>query len=178
MYAGELTPDAPKDAPVEGPGARPIDSAIADVVHEPLRRLVDHRGSLIEAINANDDFWSAPVVHLEYVTIAPGRVKGWGVHRKGADRYVVADGPLRVVLFDGRVESATHGRFAQFHFSREAPGRLYIPAGVWHANHNYSEHEVTILVFPELTYDPADPDKYRVDPHSGSIPFDWSLNDG
>ena len=96
----------------------------------------------------------------------------------GADRYVVADGPMRVVLFDGRANSPTHEQFAQFHFSGEAPGRLYIPPGVWHANQNYSDHEVTILVFPERTYDRADPDKYRVDPHSGVIPFDWDLPDG
>jgi hypothetical protein len=26
--------------------------------------------------------------------------------------------------------------------------------------------------------DHADPDKYRIDPHSGEIPFDWTLRDG
>ncbi len=29
-----------------------------------------------------------------------------------------------------------------------------------------------------LPYNREAPDKYRLDPHSGEIPFDWSLPDG
>ena len=32
--------------------------------------------------------------------------------------------------------------------------------------------------FPTEPYDRETPDKYRIDPHSGEIPFDWSLPDG
>jgi hypothetical protein len=32
--------------------------------------------------------------------------------------------------------------------------------------------------FPTRAYDAAAPDKFRIDPHSGAIPFDWSLPDG
>ncbi len=28
------------------------------------------------------------------------------------------------------------------------------------------------------SYNREAPDKYRIDPHSGEIPFDWSLHDG
>ena len=37
---------------------------------------------------------------------------------------VRATGKMRVVLFDGRVESSTRGQFAQFHFTDESPGML------------------------------------------------------
>jgi dTDP-4-dehydrorhamnose 3,5-epimerase len=174
----QIEPDAPADLPTTNPDGSRRDLGIEGVRFERLQRLVDHRGSLIEAVNADHPFWDEPIVHLEYVTIAPGLIKGWGVHKRSADRYVVADGPMRVVLHDGRVGSSTRGAFAQFHFSREAPGRLYIPPGVWHANHNYGTREVTFLVFPTQIYQHDAPDKYRVDPLSDAIRFDWTLRPG
>ena len=32
--------------------------------------------------------------------------------------------------------------------------------------------------FPTRPFDRESPDKYRLDPHSDEIPFDWSLPDG
>jgi dTDP-4-dehydrorhamnose 3,5-epimerase len=180
VISGELdvTPPAPKDRPTTDPDGRPWQVPIAGVEVVRLQRITDHRGSLIEAINVAHDFWREPIVHCEYVVTAPGRIKGWGMHRKGYDRYVAADGRVRVVLFDGRTGSPTYENFAEFHFGDESPGLLRIPPGVWHANHNYGETDAVILVFPTLTYQHADPDKYRLDPHSAEIPFDWTLRDG
>jgi len=52
-----------------------------------------------------------------------------------------------------------------------------IPPGVWHADQNTGDIDAVILNFPTRPYDPADPDKHRIDPHSGEIPFDWTLRD-
>jgi dTDP-4-dehydrorhamnose 3,5-epimerase len=173
-----IEPEVSADRPTTSRDGRRLDLDIEGVRFERLQRLVDHRGSLIEAANAEHPFWDEPIVHLEYVTIAPGIIKGWGVHKRSADRYVVAEGPMRVVLHDGRVDSSTHGAFAEFHFSREAPGRLFIPPGVWHATQNYGTSEATFLVFPTRIYQHDAPDKYRVDPLGDAIRFDWSLRPG
>ena len=47
-----------------------------------------------------------------------------------------------------------------------------------HADQNIGDREARLLNFPTRPYDRADPDKYRIDPHSGAIPFDWELRDG
>jgi dTDP-4-dehydrorhamnose 3,5-epimerase len=174
----EVTPAAPRDQPTTDPSGRPWQIPIEGVEVVHLQRHVDHRGSLIEAINVAQNFWREPIVHCEYVVTAPGRIKGWGMHKKSYDRYVAAHGRVRVVLFDGRTGSPTYENFAQFHFGDEAPGLLRIPPGVWHANQNYGETDAVILVFPTLTYQHSEPDKYRLDPQSGEIPFDWTLKDG
>ena len=44
------------------------------------------------------------------------------MHRQGDDRYLCANGRIRVVLYDGRPESPTYETVAQFHFGDEAPG--------------------------------------------------------
>lgn len=138
----------------------------------------DHRGALIEVFNPAMGFWHEPVVYSYLITVRPGRIKGWGMHRMQADRYFVVGGRLRVVLFDGRTDSPSYERFAQFHFTEKSPGLLRIPPGVWHADQNWGDADAQILNFPTRPFDRENPDKYRIDPHSGEIPFDWSLNDG
>ncbi len=166
----EVNPPAARDRPSSGP-------SIDGVELVRLTTHVDHRGSLTP-IMGDPSFWSEPVVHAYRITIRPGRIKGWGMHKLQADRYCIAAGDLRVVLFDGRVESRSHGEYDVFAFGSETPALLRIPPGVWHADQNTGDEDVEIVNFPTRAYDADDPDKYRIDPHSGEIPFDWTLRDG
>jgi dTDP-4-dehydrorhamnose 3,5-epimerase len=173
----DVVPHAARDvASVDADGAPLV--RIDGVRLVRLTPLIDHRGSMVEVVNFDEPFWREPVVHAYQITILPGRIKGWGMHRLQADRYFAGNGPVRVVLHDGRVESPTHGRFAEFYFGEEAPGLLYIPAGVWHADQSIGDRQALIVNFPTRAYDRANPDKYRIDPHSGTIEFDWILRDG
>ena len=138
----------------------------------------DHRGSLTPVLDVRHPFWVEPVVYAYCVSIRPGRIKGWGMHRVQSDRYLVVRGSVRVVLFDGRESSPSCGRLAQLYFTDATPGLLRIPPGVWHADQNWGETEALIVNFPTHPYDPSHPDKLRIDPHAGLIPFDWSLRDG
>jgi dTDP-4-dehydrorhamnose 3,5-epimerase len=151
---------------------------IAGVRIERLVQHDDHRGSLMPFLNFGSPFWSEPIVYGYRYTVRPGRIKGWGMHRRQTDRYFVESGNLRVVLFDGRDDSPDKGHFCQFFFSSSSPGLLLIPPGVWHASQNWGRTLVRVANFPTVRYDAKDPDKYRIDPHSGAIPFDWSLRDG
>jgi dTDP-4-dehydrorhamnose 3,5-epimerase len=174
----EVSPPAERDRPTTRPDGTPTDVGILGVVVERLQRHVDHRGSLIELINFDHSFWHEPIVHCECVTTRAGAIKGWGMHKLGHDRYFVGSGRMRVVLFDGRVQSPTFERFAQFHFTEQSPGLLRIPAGVWHANQNWGDEDAQFLNFPTRGYDHAHPDKYRLDPVDGPIEFDWTLPAG
>ena len=173
----EVVPDVPRDRPTVDADGRLL-TRIEGVELVRLAPLVDHRGSLMEVVDLESPFWREPVVYAYQVAILPGRIKGWGMHKLQTDRYFVGSGRLRVVLYDGRVGSPSHGRFAQFHFADDSPGLLRIPPGVWHADQNIGDREARLLNFPTRPYDRADPDKYRIDPHSGAIPFDWELRDG
>jgi dTDP-4-dehydrorhamnose 3,5-epimerase len=172
----QVVPDAPPDTPTVGHRGELL-TRIDGVELARLAPLVDHRGSLMEVIDFGAAFWREPVVYAYQVMVLPGRIKGWGMHKLQADRYFVFSGRLRVVLYDGRVRSPTHGRLAEFHFADDAPGLLRIPPGVWHADQNTGDHEARLLNFPTRAYDRDQPDKYRIDPHSGAIPFDWELRD-
>jgi dTDP-4-dehydrorhamnose 3,5-epimerase len=151
---------------------------IAGVRVERLLGYHDQRGSLVPFLDFTKAFWDEPIVHGYEFTIRPGRIKGWGMHRRQADRYFVQTGDLRIVLYDGREGSPTRGNFCQFWFAGNGRMLLYIPQGVWHATQNWGTTLGCIVNFGTARFDPADPDKARIDPHGGVIPFDWSIGDG
>ena len=157
---------------------RELGPEIAGVHLQRLTRHADHRGSLAEVMDTRDPFWFEPVVYAYEFTILPGRIKGWGMHRLQTDRYLVSGSNLRVVLYDGRDSSDTYRRIEEYFFTPATAGLLMIPPGVWHADQNWGDFEARLINFPTRAYDHAEPDKYRIDPHSGLIPFDWELGDG
>ena len=173
-----VEPKSAQDAPTVDTAGRPLSTGIEGVRYSRLVSHVDHRGSLTEVVNFENEFWDEPIVYSYCFTIAPGRIKGWGMHYKQADRYFMAYGNVRVVLYDGRTRSPTSGRFAQFHLTDATRGLLLIPPGVWHADQNWGDTEAVMVNHPTRPFDHEDPDKHRIDPASGEIPFDWALPDG
>jgi dTDP-4-dehydrorhamnose 3,5-epimerase len=165
--------------------ARTVDSegkllppSIDGVNVKRLAAHADHRGELTALLNVRDPFWEEPVVYAYEFTINPGRIKGWGMHEKQTDRYFAGNGKIRVVLFDGREDSPTAGLLVVLHFGELSPGLVSIPPGVWHADHNWGDTKARVINFPTRPYDPGNPDKFRIDPRAGIIPFDWDLPDG
>ena len=173
--AEDVQPLGEKDAKTVDAAGRRVDIDIEGVRYVRLVSQIDHRGSLTEAVNFDHDFWEEPIVYSYCFTIRPGGLKAWGMHLKQADRYFVAAGYVRVVLYDGRSASPTFGSFAQFHMTQDARALLLIPPGVWHGDQNYGDIDAVMLNFPTRPYDRDNPDKYRIDPRSDEIPFDWSL---
>jgi dTDP-4-dehydrorhamnose 3,5-epimerase len=150
-------------------------SGIEGVEAERSRVFSDHRGNLSEVIDLTRSFWREPIVYSYAITVRPSRIKGWGMHKVQADRYYIAAGSVRVVLYDGRVESPTFQQFQEIHFTAHSTGVLRIPPGVWHADQNWGDEDVLIMNFPTHPYRHEDPDKYRIDLESGEIPFDFAL---
>jgi dTDP-4-dehydrorhamnose 3,5-epimerase len=179
-HIGRMVDDgvAERDRPTVDTDGRELGPEIEGVVLKRITALADHRGTLAEVLDARDPFWTEPVVYAYEFTIRPGRIKGWGMHELQTDRYLASVGNVRVVLYDGRADSETQGRIEQFFFTPATPGLLMIPPGVWHADQNWGEIDARIMNFPTQPYDHSSPDKYRIDPHSGMIPFDWELRDG
>jgi dTDP-4-dehydrorhamnose 3,5-epimerase len=170
--------EATKVQPTVDPKGRSLGVGIEGVQVERLTPHTDHRGHLTQIMNSVSGIWDEPVVHAYHCTVRPGRIKGWGKHDRQGDRHYIFAGQGRMVLYDGREDSPTSGRFAEVHFSDESRGVLYIPPGVWHAAQNTGDRAWEMVNFPTRPYNSANPDKYRIDPHSCDIPFDFTLRDG
>src|SRR5450759_2667746 len=88
-----LDPKAGKrDAPRQDEPDEVMASKIEGVRVERLIGYHDQRGSLVPFMDFTKPFWSEPIVHAYEFTILPGRIKGWGMHRRQAARYFAQQG--------------------------------------------------------------------------------------
>lgn len=142
----------------------------------PRKPIPDERGRLMELFRSDeDDFETFGQVYL--TTAYPGVVKAWHYHKKQTDNFVCVAGTMKVVLYDARDGSATHGEVNEFFLGDYNPIRLRIPKGVYHGFKCVGEREAMIINVPTELYNYAEPDEFRVPAHDPSIPYDWARED-
>lgn len=170
-----------QDIPTVDAAGQLLPPKIPGVEVKRLTTHADHRGVLTQFIDTRDPFWNEPIVYAYRFSILPGRIKGWGMHRKQTDRYFIVSGNVRVVLYEppnsGDIPYGG-GIFEEIYFTDATPGLVKIPPGIWHADQNWGGTVAHVCNFPTVPYDPADPDKYRISPDSPELAFDWSLRNG
>lgn len=131
----------------------------------------DHRGTITEVYDLRWEFTDDPLVYVYHVTIRPGQVKGWVVHLEQNDRLFAYAGVLKIVLYDARADSPTHGLLNVFHVGGHDRALLSIPAGVYHAVQNVGAEEGAFINLPSQPYQHDDPDKYRLPADNDVIPY-------
>jgi len=142
-----------------------------------LRLIPDERGFLLEMFRS--DWPEYEKFGQTYVTaVYPGVVKGWHYHKIQTDHFVCVQGMAKVVLYDGREGSPTHGEVNEFFMGALNPIMLTIPKGVFHGFKGISQEMTLIVNVPSEVYNYQQPDEYRLDAHSPEIPYDWARKDG
>jgi len=150
---------------------------IDGVTVKRLKVIPDERGFLMEMLRSDDDMFTE--FGQVYLSVAyPGVVKGWHYHKLQTDYFTVVKGMLKVVLYDRREGSATHGEINEFFMGEKNPILISIPPGVVHGVKAIGGEAGYLVNCPNKTYDYDEPDEYRVDPHGGEIPYDWTGKDG
>ena len=150
---------------------------IEGVRTKQLKLIPDDRGWLMELLRCDDELFIK--FGQVYVTAAyPGVVKAWHCHEKQYDHLAVLSEMAKVVLYDGREDSATHGEVNEFFVGTHQRLLIRIPPLVWHGFKCLGDREVLILNCPSEPYNHAQPDELRLPAHHGPIPYDWSRKDG
>jgi len=150
---------------------------IEGVKSTPLALIPDERGWLMEVLRCDDELFTK--FGQAYVTCAyPGVVKAWHCHAIQTDHFAVLTGMGKVVLYDGREGSRTHGEVNEFFVGQHNRRLVRIPPLVWHGFKCIGGEECLILNIPTEPYNREKPDELRRPAHDGSIPYDWSRKDG
>ena len=150
---------------------------IEGVVVKELRMIPDERGYLMEMLRSDwPEYERFGQVYL--TAVYPGVVKGWHYHKIQTDHFICVHGMAKVVLYDGREGSPTHGEVNEFFMGWQRPQLLKIPAGVLHGFKGISEDMALIVNVPTELYNYAEPDEYRLPAHSDQVPYDWARKDG
>jgi dTDP-4-dehydrorhamnose 3,5-epimerase len=142
-----------------------------------LRVIPDERGRLMELLRSDDELFTK--FGQAYLTTAyPGVTKAWHYHKIQTDNFVVIKGMMKLVLYDSREDSPTHGEVNEFFLGEHNPKLLQIPPYVYHGFKCISEEEALVINIPTEVYKYEKPDEYRLHPHTTEIPYDWARKDG
>ena len=142
-----------------------------------LRLIPDERGFLMEMFRSDwDEFQKFGQTYL--TAVYPGAVKAWHYHKIQTDHFVCVGGMAKVVLYDGRKDSPTHGEINEFFMGTLNPILLKIPPFVYHGFKGISQETALIVNVPTEVYNYATPDEYRLPAHTDDIPYDWARKDG
>ena len=152
--------------------------AIEGLEFRRLAPLEDERGELTEIFRTDWGFSPAPVVQVYRVTLRPGVIKAWNLHKSQDDRIAVMEGTLRWGFYDTRPESPTCHQLVVRTFSERNRHLFTIPAGVWHGTQNVGTCDAAFINLPTTLYDHANPDKYFLPVENALIPFAFGPTPG
>lgn len=155
----------------------PTKTMIDGVETKVLRPIVDERGFLMETLRHDDPLFKG--FGQAYVTaVNDGVVKAWHYHEDQVDNFVCLVGHIKLVLYDGREGSPTYGLINEFFIGERNPMLVQIPRRVMHGFKGISAPHALVLNLPDKAYNYAQPDEFRVEPHTNDIPYDWARKDG
>jgi dTDP-4-dehydrorhamnose 3,5-epimerase len=147
--------------PIEGVNVRYIET------------YADERGELCETWLPSWALHPDPIGMVVFVTIRPGQIRGWVVHDQQDDRVFIAVGSAKIVLYDGRAQSPTHGCINVLLLGSERRATFTIPAGVYHAFQNIGQDDVAFIDMPNRLFNPENPDTSRLPLENNTIPYRW-----
>jgi len=160
-----------QDVQTVNPSGEPIAQLIDGVVLRYQVSQIDDRGTLCEILDPRWDVTDSAIVSVYQFTIRPGKAKGWHVHRLHDDRIFISQGEVKVVLYDDRLDSSTHGMINEICRSELRRSLMVIPRGVFHAHVNLGSTDALLVSMPTRGYDHSSPDVYRLPLDTAEIPY-------
>ena len=150
---------------------------IEGVETKQLKVLPDERGRLCEILRSDWDIFRE-FGQVYFTTAYPGVTKAWHYHKIQTDYFFCLKGTTKLVLYDSRKDSPTHGMINEFIVGGHNPMLVVIPKMVYHGFKAISTEESIMINIPTEPYNYDNPDEYRLDAHTEDIPYDWDREDG
>ena len=113
-----------------------------------------------------------PFQHVVHVTLCPGTITAWHMHKHKSDNIVAPTGMIKLVLYDGRKGSPTEGKINVFNMSPLRPMIVGFPPGVWHGFQNLLNSENSSFInISDGAYNYEKPDEWRLPQDTAEIPY-------
>lgn len=141
----------------------------------PLRRIQDERGMVMHMLRTDDPHFEG-FGEIYFSVIYPGIIKGWHLHSRMTINYAVVDGNIKLVLYDQRVGSKSHGQVQEIVFGQINYQLVRVPPGVVNGFMAVGDRQAIVANCASIPYDPSE--NTRIDPFTPSIPYDWKIKHG
>jgi len=141
----------------------------------PLRQIADERGKIMHMLKASDPHFLG-FGEIYFSCAWPGTIKAWHIHQTMTINNAVVSGRAKLVLYDGRPRSRTHGVIEEIFFGEDNYVLVQVPPGI--AN-GYKAFGDRMVILANCATEPHQPEEMlRLRPDDPSIPYDWSLRHG
>jgi dTDP-4-dehydrorhamnose 3,5-epimerase len=146
---------------------------IDGVIVVPLKKVLNERGHLLE-VQRNDEGHFPGFGQVYLTATNPGIVKAWYRHHRQIDQIALAQGTIRLALFDARETSPTQGQVQELLISDDQPVLVQIPTGVWHGFQALGTGPALLLHLNTIPFSFQDTDEDRLPSTATEIPFRWA----
>lgn len=134
------------------PAANPIEG----VEVTPLRQIADARGAVLHVVRSDTPGFDR-FGECYFSEILPGKVKAWKKHLRQTQTFAVPVGRIRLVIFDDRPGSPTHGSVLDLELGRpDRYVRVRVPPGVWYGFACVGDGPGLMVNCADLIHDPAE----------------------
>lgn len=145
---------------------------IEGVQINPLRQIPDERGKIMHMLRRDAPHFEE-FGEIYFSVIYPGVVKGWHIHKKMTLNYAVVTGMIKMVLFDDRPDSSTHGELQELFMGESNYVLVTVPPLVWNGFKGVGTNQAIVANCATLPHDPSEIS--RLNPFDNHIPYDWGL---
>lgn len=147
-------------------------SPIDGVIVTELRQISDERGSVLHMLRCDAPEFTR-FGECYFSEVLPGAIKAWKRHRVQTQNLAVPIGRIRLVIYDDRQWSTTHGQLRVMELGRpDAYLRLRIPPGLWYGFACMGDTPALLANCADLPHDPAESELLPA--NDPAIPYDWT----
>lgn len=145
---------------------------IEGVQIHPLKQIPDERGKIMHMLREDSPNFEK-FGEIYFSVVYPGVIKGWHYHKEMTLNYAVVSGMIKLVLYDDREGSSTHGELMELFIGESNYVLVHVPPKVWNG---FKGIGTTQAIVANCATIPHHPDEIlRMDPINNHIPYKWDL---
>jgi dTDP-4-dehydrorhamnose 3,5-epimerase len=146
---------------------------IEGVIVQPLMQIADNRGSVLHMMTRDSKFL-IQFGEVYFSEIHSGKIKAWKRHKKKIQNLTVPINKIRLVIYDNRSSSSTHGKIVEYELGRPDHYCLvHIPPMLWYGFQTLGDQTALIANCADQPHDPEETESLPID--SNEIPYQWKL---
>ena len=144
---------------------------IDGVIIKPLRQIADNRGAVLHMMR-NDSELYVKFGEVYFSEILPGVVKAWKMQTVKTQNLAVPINKIRLVIYDSRPNSVTHGKIKEYKIGRpDYYNLIHIPPMLWYGFQSIDGRPALVANCTNYPHNPEDIKSLPYD--SGQIPYQW-----
>lgn len=141
----------------------------------PLRTFLDERGMVRHMMRCTDPHFSQ-FGEIYFSVIFPGAIKAWYVHRKMELNYAVISGNIKLILYDIRENSRTHGELQEIFMGEDNYVLVKVPPNIINGFTCVGGEKAIVANCASIPHDPDEIE--RLDPFDPTIRYKWDIRHG